>query len=39
MPLAPPERSRGAAAIMVRLFGVWNMPKPKPANAMRQITV
>jgi len=30
MPLAPPLRSRGAAAIMVRLLGVWNRPKPAP---------
>ncbi len=37
--VAPPERSRGAAAaIMVRLFEVWNRPKPAPASAMRQIT-
>ncbi len=30
MPEAPPLRSRGAAAIMVRLLGDWNRPKPAP---------
>ena len=38
MPLAPPLRSRGAAAIMVRLFGVWNRPNPAPATAIRHAT-
>lgn len=32
MPLAPPLRWRGAEATIVLLFGVWNRPKPHPAQ-------
>ena len=36
MPPAAPERARGAAASIVRLFGAWKKPKPRPQSAMRQ---
>ena len=36
MPPAAPERVRGAAASIVRLFGAWKKPKPKPQSAIRQ---
>ena len=36
MPPAAPLRARGAAAMMVRLFGAWKKPKPSPHSAMRQ---
>ena len=36
MPPAAPERARGAAASIARLFGAWKKPKPRPQSAMRQ---
>ena len=35
-PFAPPLRERGAADIIVLLFGVWNRPKPIPQSINRQ---
>ena len=36
IPPAAPERGRGAALSMARLFGDWKKPKPRPQSAMRQ---
>ena len=36
IPFAPPLRERGAADIIVLLFGVWNRPKPIPQSINRQ---
>ena len=38
MPLPAPARSRGALAIISRLFGDWKNPKPMPHTASRQAT-
>ena len=35
IPPAAPDRVRGAAASMVRLFGAWKKPKPKPQRAIQ----
>ena len=37
IPFAPPLRERGAADIIVLLFGGWNRPKPIPQSIIKPI--